>query len=498
MRATDHTLAPASAAAAAVAAAIVLAVSGCTTGTAPAADLEPVTLELFHIDGGPELDPAVDWYVDRVAELSDGAITIEVVRSCCGDAIDVEEQLVTAVADGDADLGWVGTRVFAELGVTALAAMTAPMLVDDYELQQDAAASDAAREALGGLDELGVAGIAVLPGSLRSPLASDAPVRTLADWQGRTIASFHSEAAVEALRQLGAEPLDVGFEERDAGLYDGTISTLENSFVMLDLDREHIVPNATVNLALWPRSSALIANPALAEQLGEGGMAILEEAAADVVERTSEFAGMDQAAIESACTAGARFAVASDSELAAMRDAVAESYDAIAGDPAAAPLLDAIEELKDARGPAAVPEIPAGCEGEAAAVGAAAPSGDVAALDGAFETPELTEAKLVELGMPPEEAAKAAGTFRFTFDQGTFALDADGTNGGPAHCDGSYTVDGGRVTISVRGGGDCGPGGTVFVADFAVDATGLTFTNVQAPMPSDAVLFADYRWTRVS
>lgn len=494
MRASHPTLVPAAAAAAAVA----LALSGCATGTTTDATTEPTTLTLFHIDGGPELDPAVDWYADRVAELSDDAILIEVLRSCCGEGIDLEEQLVAGVADGDADLGWVGTRVFGELGVTELAAMTAPMLIDDYALQQDAAASDAAAEALPALDRVGVVGVAVLPGSLRYPLTSDAPVRSLADWQARTVASFHSSRSAEALRQLGAEPLDVGFKERDEGLYDGSISVLENSMVMLDSGREQIVPNATSNLVLWPRSSALIANPALVERIGQDGMGVLEQAAKDIVERTDEYVAMDQAAIESACADGARFAEASDQELAAMRDALSDSYDAIAEDPAAAPLLAEIERLKVARGAAATPEIPDGCVGEATEADAAeaSGSGDIAALDGVFETPELTVTHLVEIGMPVQDAKNAAGTFRFTFDQGTFALDADGTGGGPAHCDGSYAVEGQRVTISYRPGGDCGPGGVLIAADFAVDATGLTFTNIEAPYPSDALLFADFRWTR--
>ncbi|GAA1058512.1 hypothetical protein GCM10017608_25730 [Agromyces luteolus] len=497
MRTTQLTLVPAVAAAAVLA---VLAMGGCAAGTTAGADSSPTTLTLFHIDGGPELDPAVDWYADRVAELSEGAILVEVERSCCGEAVDLEEQLVSAVADGEADLGWVGTRVFAELGVTELAAMTAPMLIDDYALQQEVVSSEAVAKTLPALDRLGVTGVAILPGSLRYPLTSEAPIRALADWQGRTVASFHSSQSAEALRQLGAEPLDVDFHARDEGLYDGSITVLENSVIMLDNGREQIVPNATVNLPLWPRSSALIADPSLADRIGTDGMDVLAQAAHDIVDRTGEYVALDDAAIASACSEGARFSEASADELAAMRDAVAESYETIAADPDAAPLLEAIEELRDARGSAAMPEIPDGCTGEAApsAQDEASGSGDVAVLNGVFETPLLTEEHLTDIGMPPQDAMNAAGTFRFTFDDGTFALDAEGTNGGPAHCDGSYVVEGERVTISFLPGGDCGPGGVLIEADFAVDDTGLVFTNAEAPYASDAVLFSDFTWTRVS
>jgi len=491
MRALHISLVPATA--------LVLALSGCAAGATVAPSSNPTTVTLFHIDGGPELDPAVDWFAERVDELSDGALTVEIVRSCCGEANDLEERLVAAVADGDADLGWVGTRVLGDLGVSDLAAMTAPMLIDDYALQQAAATSDEATQALAALDGLGVVGLAVMPGSLRVPLTSDAPVLSLSDWQGRVVASFHSTSAADGLRALGAAPLDVGFKERDEGLYDGSISTLENSFLMLDTGREQIVPYATTNLVLWPRSSVLIANPTLSDRLSEEQSAIIEQAARDVVDRTDEYAELDEAAITTACADGARFAEASESDLAAMRDALAGSYAEIADDPAAAPLYEAIVQLKQERGPAASPAIPDGCTGAAPAVDGQAESGpgDVAALDGVFETPELTEEHLLDIGMPAQDAKNAAGTFTFTFDDGTFALDGVGPTGVTGHCDGGYTVDVDRVTITVRPGGDCGPGGLFFSARFTVDDASLTLTEIDAPYASDALLFSDYAWTRI-
>ena len=72
--------------------------SACAAQPAPADAGEPQTLTLFHIDGGPDLDPAVGWFAEAVAERSDGAIVVEVIQSCCGGDADVEEDLVAAVA----------------------------------------------------------------------------------------------------------------------------------------------------------------------------------------------------------------------------------------------------------------------------------------------------------------------------------------------------------------------------------------------------------------
>lgn len=75
--------------------------------------------------------------IDAVTELFDDA------------AADNEQRFVRAVAAGEVDLGWVGTRAFAELGVTSLEALTAPFLVDSYALQAAILDSDLPERMLG-------------------------------------------------------------------------------------------------------------------------------------------------------------------------------------------------------------------------------------------------------------------------------------------------------------------------------------------------------------
>src|SRR6187431_3170655 len=266
-------------------AAVAAGATGCTAQ--PAASLEPTTLTLYHVDGGPQLDPAVTWFADAVAARSDGRITIEVTQPCCGSDTDLEEKLVSAVAAGDADLGWVGTRVFAGLGVSSLKALTAPLLIDDYGLEQTVLASDEAQKALADVAELDVVPLALVPGSIRYPLAADAPIVSLADWSGLTVAAFHSTQNADSISALGSTPVDVPFEDRDQGIYDGTIQVLENSVLVQDRAAEQALPYATVDVGLWPRSSALLADPASAAAAAPIAE-ILKLAAADVVAKTAQ------------------------------------------------------------------------------------------------------------------------------------------------------------------------------------------------------------------
>jgi TRAP-type C4-dicarboxylate transport system substrate-binding protein len=476
-----------------VAASVAGLAAGCTAAPAASEGFEPQTLTLFHIDGNLDIDPAVGWFIDAVTARSDGAVTVEVTSECCGKQADVEEVLVSAVAAGEADLGWVGTRVFAEMGVDGLRALNAPLLIDGYALQRAVLESTEATEALAGVSELGVTPLALVPGSIRYPLAADEPVDSLADWSGLTIASFHSTPNADALSALGAQPLDVGFEERDAGLYDGTIGALENSLLLQDLGREETVPYATVDVALWPRTSALIADPESAAASGPIAD-LLRQAAADAVAATKDLSALDVEAMAAACADGARFALAGTSELAAMRAAVQSEHDAISEIPQATALMEAVIAFAETHDPE-VPAIPDGCDG-AGLTTQAVQAGDPSVVNGRFQTVAYTEQQLLDAGLPPDAARNGSAQFTLVFVDGAFELIAD-DDGQIFGCEGEYTVSADVLVIDYYPGGDCGPGGEFLRATFTVDQSALTLTEVEAAFESDEYLFGSAPLTRV-
>ena len=101
-----------------------------TTRAAPAtapSTLTPTTqpalamrvLRVAHIDGGSGLDRATGWFADALAQRSGGVLTAEFRHDCCGSDADNEQTLLEQVRSGEADLGWVGVRAFAQAGTTA-------------------------------------------------------------------------------------------------------------------------------------------------------------------------------------------------------------------------------------------------------------------------------------------------------------------------------------------------------------------------------------------
>ena len=103
-----------------------------------------------------------------------------------------------AVAAGEFDLAWVGARVFDTLGVNSFRALTAPMLIDSYPLQQAVIASDIPGEMLAELDQLDVTGIALLADGLRKPIAVDQPLLSPADFDGLTFTALRSATLADS------------------------------------------------------------------------------------------------------------------------------------------------------------------------------------------------------------------------------------------------------------------------------------------------------------
>jgi TRAP-type C4-dicarboxylate transport system substrate-binding protein len=329
------------------------------TATPTSSAAAPVRLNMLHIDGDSGLDPAVDWFAERVLELSDGALVVTPGFECCGSEVDVEQVLVDKVAKGEAELGWVGARAFDELGVTSLRALTAPMLLDSYAVQQAVIEGGIAQDALADLSATGIEALALLPGAMRHPISAPRPLIAPVDWAGLTIYVFHSQQNVQSVAALGAAPVELGFPERDAGISAGTIQGLENTFAFYAGHAGVDLPYAVANVNLWPRISVLVAAP---DALTAEQRDILTQAAIETAARSADFADDDEKSLSEACTsASAQVALATTEQLAAYRAAFEPVYSAIKADPAAAGLYDGVVSIKDETKPDQALILPAAC-----------------------------------------------------------------------------------------------------------------------------------------
>ena len=384
----------------ATAAAVV--VGGCGGGAArgdkAGGSGKPVVLRLANTNGEIAYTPAVEYFVKRVGELSDGKLRIESVDNWGGSAPDAERRVVRDVADGKVDLGWVGTRVFDTLGVESFEALTAPMLVDSYALESAVIESGMTQEMMKGLGELDVAGLGVLPDGLRKPIGVTGPILGPADWRGITFGTLMSNGQADAVRSLGATPAPVHWTERDRRLANGTLQGFETSVWNHGRNPSlaHRAPYVTANVTLWPQMDALLAGPERLGALTEKQRRWLEEAARDAATRARSVAGKDAKSLGDSCATGARFAEASSADLAALGAAFGPVYAELRRHPETRTFIERIRALKESTPAEPALSIPSGCTGRAPAHVTRGTAGSTA-LDGTYRY-VLTQADADKVG----------------------------------------------------------------------------------------------------
>lgn len=443
------------------------------------------TLRLASTGGNIGQTPAVEYFVKHVEELSGGKVRIEVVDEWAEFASDAEQQVVRDVAAGDADLGWVGTRVFDTVGVESFQALTAPMLIDSYALENAVIESGITEEMMQRLDELGVVGLGVLADGLRRPIGVTAPILGPADWRGITFGTLRSNGQAEAIRALGATPAQIFGSEREEALGKSAIQGFEFSMWLYVRSPKWLLlaPYVTANVHLWPQMDVLLANPARLEALTAEQRGWLEEAAGDAAARSAALADKDAHALGDACGSGARFAEASAADLAALEAAFAPVYAELQQHPETKGFIERIEALKASTPPEPVVSIPSDCTGTAPGQATGDTGTAPAYLNGTYRYVLTKEDARKADMVDPTESYPWIVTF--TLKDGRME------DGGPGEAGTTYIVADDQITFYVPAWGYS------LTFTFSVDDGDLHLTPVLPMDPGDQFVWATHPWTKI-
>lgn len=319
-------------------------VTGCAAAPVPPQP-DVTALVLAHPEDDLRGDPAVQWFIDEVAEVSGGQLEIEVAKSCCGAAADRQSILIDGVASGEFDLGWLPVRGLGDLGLTDFEALESPLLIDRYAAQRAVLDSTIPAELLPSLDTLGVTGVALEPGMLRRPISNDLVLRNPADFEGLSFWAARSSLSAAALTALGATPNRVSDNQRDRAIAEEEIGAVENSLFWQMSTEKLPDPVITRNVAFWPEISAIVANPDTHAELSDVQTAWLQKAALTVSMRSMDVAAVDAAAVADYCAGGGRLSVVTPDERANWETALEPVYADLESDPDTAALLDTIRGL---------------------------------------------------------------------------------------------------------------------------------------------------------
>ena len=255
--------------------AVATAISGCmgdddADKAGGEGDSDSVVLTLANPD-----DSAfnLDEYAREVESLSDGSVQIEFRNSWRPGEVDNEQGTIEDVRDGKVDLGSVGARAFDLFGVDTLQPLVAPFAIDSYSLQGEVLRSPLAERMLGGVEELDLVGITLLPGELRKPLGISRPLVTESDYRGATMGIRPSEIAARTFDALGATTNGYHFSD-DVSSFDG----IEVSIHSIPYDGSGRLARAlTANVNLWPRVLTIVMNRDAYDALSEDQRAARRE-----------------------------------------------------------------------------------------------------------------------------------------------------------------------------------------------------------------------------
>lgn len=489
--------------------AAVLALCACSAGGSPGMDkggghAEPLTLTAWSSESVDRPTGAqLKAFVDAVADLSDGSITISPSYGE-GAEKDPDHAVIAAVQDGQYPLGLAAARAFSSSGMDSLRALTAPFLIDSNAATAAVVSSeDITGPMLDGLSSGQLTGLTLLPETLRHPFGTYGPVLGAADYVGKSLRSLPSEETYGVFRSLGAEPGFWDGSEMSERIESGDLPIVESSFVIAgDLG---IGPSiGTGNVTFFPRVNVLFASDEAMAALSESQVAILQEAAVRAREAATDAITDDAEAARDFCDAGGQVVLASEAQLTELRTKVAPYVDALESDPNTKKAVEGIRQVVEST-PPGDPVKECGAQVSVPSGGVLEPwpvSTEASAIDGVYRL-EIDDESLAAVGVPADSIPQLHGTFTWTLDHGKFSFDHTASNPiDQAHEWWWLVLRGDKAMLIDNAPADARTSANVLWAgNWSVDDEGnLSFVNYvagSAAAPFDPVWWFDKPFTRL-
>lgn len=329
-----------------------LALSGCAATAAPASvpstpsapPEEPKALLLAFPPGFA--DAQIGFFEEALAEESGGSVEVAISDDFPLDSRTAEQDIVAAVAAGELDLGWIGVRAFAQLGVHDFDALVAPMLIDSLATQKAVLGSDLPARMLEGLEPLDVTGLALIAGPLRRPISVGEPLTSLDRFEGIPFQAFPGDVSSATIAALGAVEADIAPVDRDPALMDGSLLAYENTLALMANNLDTPAMTMALNVNLWPGIGVIIANPSMLAELSPEKQDAVRTAAATTAERAFDVMEPESPLVAVVCAQEGSFAYATPEALAELRAAVEPVYDALRTESVTAAAIEDIERIK--------------------------------------------------------------------------------------------------------------------------------------------------------
>ena len=447
----------------------------------------PTVLSLAVSDNADQpTAPAARFFATRVANLSRGALRVDITFYAAGDKIvEVEPRTARMVRAGKFDLGFIGARAWDELGLASFQALQAPFLITNYALLDRVAASPIAKQMLAELGSQDVVGLALIPNELRHPVGLRHPLVSLGDFSGARVRVVPSRVTRSLMRAWGAIPVEVSNAKVASAIGHGRIDGEELSFGIAPARS-----TVTANVTLYGKVLTLFAGRQSYARLTGQERDVLREAAKQTLRHVTATSPTESALAAGFCRqSGARIVLASKHQLAALVRAAQPVYAELERRSETRSFIARIHRLRATTHAPSPLVVPRGCSRVQRPTAASGKPRSPSILNGTYHV-RFTIRDALKFGPPasnPENLHAGVetrilwkGHWRFTVGQ----------PGGPH---GTYTIKGNRITFVDS---NFGPPGETFV--FSLDRTGALHLKPVLPMDrGDQWVDAGEPWQRV-
>ena len=282
-------------------------------------------------------------FSELVKEKSDGRINVTVYPNRqLGD--DLEN--VQNVIDGSVDMAGVSTPVLGSY-TPLLEALQLPFLLNTYEIEEKAFATEESQKLLDNISSIGATGIGFYEGGMRHIANNKKEVLTPGDLKGLKLRVVQSDLIADIFSTLGASPTPMAYGEVYSALQTGVIDGEEVNLSTIYAEK-HLEVLENVTLAgQFPFPAVLLINNDIYSKLSEEDKKIVKEASDEATAYIFDLiAEMDAEAIEAIKEKGINVVELKDpSEFIEIVQPVYDKYSA--KDPLIQDFVDAVNALNN-------------------------------------------------------------------------------------------------------------------------------------------------------
>lgn len=194
----------------------------------PNSSVEQVTYRYAELaETDHPLTEDANYFADRVKELSNGRINIEVYDNA---QLGAEKEAVQGTQMGSIDFVRATTTLLADFNLPMMNVMGLPYVFNDREHCWNVLNSDIGESFLSYISDqdTGLVGLWFAEEGQRNMILVDGPVSRLSEIQGRKIRVNNAELMIDAINAMGASAVPMAYTEVYSSLQSGVIEGLEN------------------------------------------------------------------------------------------------------------------------------------------------------------------------------------------------------------------------------------------------------------------------------